>query len=43
MTNKDMWGQDLTEIAGLEAEVLKDLKAIRRDGAEAAFKEVIQE
>ena len=41
LTNKDMWGQDLTQIAGLEAEVVKDLKKIRADGAEAAFKSVI--
>ncbi|MBQ7733601.1 MAG: tagaturonate reductase [Synergistaceae bacterium] len=41
LTNKDMWGQDLTEIAGLESEVVKDLKKIRTDGAEAAFKSVL--
>ena len=41
LTNKDMWGQDLTQISGLEAEVVKDLKKIRADGAEAAFKSVI--
>ena len=37
LTNKDMWGQDLTAIAGLEAAVVKDLKMIRADGAKAAF------
>ena len=41
LTNKDMWGQDLTEIAGFEAEVVKDLKKIRANGAEAAFKSVL--
>ena len=37
LTNKDMWGQDLTAIAGLEAAVVADLKMIRKDGAKAAF------
>ena len=41
MTNKEMWGQDLTEIAGFEAQVVKDLEKIRTDGAEAAFKSVL--
>lgn len=41
MTNKDMWGQDLTEIPGFEAAVVNGLKKIRNDGAEAAFKSVI--
>ncbi|MBR0151003.1 MAG: hypothetical protein IJP89_06555, partial [Synergistaceae bacterium] len=41
MTNTEMWGQDLTAIAGFEAEAVKDLKKIRTDGAEAAFKSVI--
>ena len=41
LTNQEMWGQDLTKIAGLEAEVVKDLKKIRSDGAKAAFKSVI--
>ncbi|MBQ4430254.1 MAG: hypothetical protein II877_02035, partial [Synergistaceae bacterium] len=41
MTNTEMWGQDLTAIAGFEAEAVKDLKKIRNDGAEAAFKSVI--
>ena len=34
---KDMWGQDLTAIAGLESAVVADLKMIRADGAKAAF------
>ena len=37
LTNKDMWGQNLTEIPGLEAEIVKDLKMIRAEGAKAAF------
>ena len=37
LTNKDMWGQDLTAIAGLEDAVVKCLKKIRTDGAKAAF------
>lgn len=41
LTNQEMWGQDLTQISGLEAAVLSDLKKIRSDGAEAAFKSVI--
>lgn len=41
LTNQEMWGQDLTKIAGLEAQVVADLKKIRTDGAKAAFKSVI--
>lgn len=41
LTNQEMWGQDLTKIAGLEAQVVADLKKIRADGAKAAFKSVI--
>ncbi len=41
LTNTDMWGQDLTKVAGLEAAVVADLKKIRTDGAEAAFKSVL--
>ena len=36
-----MWDQDLTQIPGLEAQVLADLKKIRTEGAEAAFKSVL--
>ena len=38
LSNTQMWDQDLTKIAGFEAEVLKDLKLIREQGALAAFK-----
>jgi len=38
MTNTDMWGQDLTQVPGFEAEVVRILKLIRKDGALAAFK-----
>ena len=37
LTNKQMWDQDLTEIAGLEETVLADLKKIRAEGAKAAY------
>ena len=37
LTNRQMWDQDLTEIAGLEAAVLAGLTKIRAEGAEAAF------
>ena len=38
MTNKDMWGQDLTEGPGFEAEVIRILKQIRTEGSLAAYK-----
>ena len=38
LTNTQMWDQDLTQIAGLEAAVLADLEKIRTEGAEAAYK-----
>ena len=37
MTNEQMWGQDLTKIAGFEAAVVADLEKIRKDGAVAAY------
>ena len=37
MTNEQMWGQDLTKIAGFEAAVVADLEKIRKDGALAAY------
>lgn len=37
MTNLQMWGQDLTEIPGFEAETVANLKKIRESGAIAAF------
>ena len=38
MTNQDMWGQDLTEVPGFEAEVIRILKQIRTEGSLAAYK-----
>ena len=38
LTNEKMWGQDLTEVAGLEETVTNLLRMIRRDGALAAFR-----
>ena len=38
MTNTEMWGQDLTEVAGFEAEAVRILKQIRAEGAMAAFR-----
>ena len=38
MTNTDMWGQDLTEVKGFEAEVVRILKVIREKGAVEAYK-----
>ena len=38
MTNTEMWGRDLTEVAGFEAAVVRTLKQIRAEGALAAFK-----
>ena len=41
MTNTEMWGQDLTEVKGFEAEVVRILKLIREEGALAAYDECI--
>ena len=38
MTNTEMWGQDLTEVAGFEAAAVRILKQIRAEGALAAFR-----
>ena len=38
MTNADMWGQDLTQVPGFEAEVVRILKQIRAEGALAAYR-----
>ena len=38
LTNTEMWGRDLTEIAGLEAAVSEQLTLIRKEGALAAFR-----
>ncbi len=37
MTNRQMWGQDLTEIPGFEAATVANLKKIRSQGAAAAY------
>lgn len=37
MTNKDMWGQDLTSIEGFEAATVANLERIRTNGAIEAF------
>ncbi len=37
MTNQQMWGQDLTAIAGFEAATVANLKKIRAEGALAAY------
>jgi tagaturonate reductase len=41
LTNTRMWDQDLTKIEGLEETVVKDLKLILSEGAEAAYKSVL--
>ena len=41
MTNTDMWGQDLTQVPGFEAEVVRILKRIRQKGALEAYKETL--
>ena len=38
MTNTEMWGQDLTQVPGFEAEAVRILKLIRKEGALAAYK-----
>lgn len=37
MKNEQMWGQDLTQIAGFEAATVQNLKLIREKGAKAAY------
>ncbi len=37
MTNEQMWGQDLTKVAGFEAATVENLKKIRTEGAVAAY------
>ena len=37
LTNEQMWGENLAEIAELEKKVVKDLELIRKEGAEKAF------
>ena len=38
MTNEQMWGQDLTKVAGFEDATVKNLTMIREQGALAAYK-----
>ena len=42
MTNEQMWGQDLTKIAGFEAAVVKALHTIREQGAKAAYADALK-
>lgn len=37
MTNEQMWGQDLTAVAGFEDATVKNLTLIRTEGAKAAY------
>ena len=37
MTNEQMWGEDLTQIAGLEEFVVSALAVVRTEGAKQAF------
>ncbi|MBQ9343100.1 MAG: tagaturonate reductase [Clostridia bacterium] len=37
MTNKDMWGEDLTQIPGFEKQTVLNLNKIRSEGALAAY------
>ena len=41
LTNEQMWGQDLTRVSGLESEVVRILKLIRKEGALKAYQEAI--
>ena len=38
MTNTEMWGRDLTQVPGFEAEVVRILRLIREKGAKEAYK-----
>ena len=38
MTNREMWGQDLTEVPGFEKEAVRILRQIREEGTLAAYK-----
>lgn len=37
MSNKQMWGRDLTEIPGFETSTVENLRKIRTEGALAAY------
>ena len=41
MSHTEMWGQDLTEVPGFEAEAVRILKKIRAEGALAAYRECL--
>lgn len=42
MTNEKMWGRDLTQIEGFEAEVVRILEKIRKDGVLAAYADCLE-
>ena len=42
MTNEQMWGQDLTKVAGFEEATVKNLTLIREQGAMAAYKSCLE-
>ncbi|MBQ8136473.1 MAG: tagaturonate reductase [Clostridia bacterium] len=42
LTNKDMWGEDLTAVKGLEEQVTKELAAIRSEGALAVYRACLE-
>ena len=42
MTNREMWGQDLTEVPGFEAAAAGILKRIRGEGALAAYRACLE-
>ncbi len=41
LTNTQMWDQDLTQVAGLEEQVTKNLELIRKEGTAAAYASVL--
>ena len=41
LANEKMWGQDLTQIAGLQAQVVTDLNQIRTEGSYKAMKDLL--
>ncbi len=42
MTNTAFWGRDLTEVPGFEAEAVRILKTIRKDGALKAYQDCLK-
>ena len=43
MTNRDLWGQDLTVVPGFEAETVRILRKIRTEGALSAFLAAVEQ